>query len=175
MGKGPLTASLEDTLCSTISSPSWGLPLGLEGCSPLSQIHSQRHRSPVPSTSFWERTDGFISNLLSWGTRDLSSNLSPTCCHLPVQVLCLSSSELQPGQGPEGKWVEPGSILCISPPPPPARPVLTPSAAAPSSSRPPGQSPPSLPPPARPVRCLFSENQTRDWGEGEDPRRGSGI
>lgn len=96
-GRGHWTASLEDILSSTISSPSWNQPLRLGGRSPISQIHSHHDPSLMPQ---------------HWGARAVASNLSPTCCHLPAQVLCLSSSELQPGQDPEGKWVEPGSILC---------------------------------------------------------------
>jgi hypothetical protein len=114
--------------------------------------------SQPQAPEFQKRTNGFTSNLLSWGARAVSSNLCPTCCYLPVQVLCFSSSMLQFGQGPEGKWVEPGPSSA-----PPS--ALAPSAAAPSSSRPPGQPPPSLLP-ACPVLCLFSEKQTRDWGEG---------
>lgn len=141
VGGGHWTASLEDIL----SSPGWDQPLRLGGRSPISQIHSHCDPSLMPQI---------------WGTRAVASNLSPTCCHLPVQVLCLSSSELQPGQDPEGKWVEPGSIL-LHPP------VLAPSAVAPLLLQPPRQPLPSSCLLSQSCVCLFSESQTRDWGGGE--------
>lgn len=164
MGRGPLWACLEYTLCSTISSPSWDQPLGLEGCSPISQIHSQSHPSLVPS--IWKGQMDSSATPFP-GEQGLSPQTSPPpvvtyLCRCSVSAA--QSSSL--GKVPKASgW----SLVPASAPP-----VLAPSAAAPSSSRPPGQPPPSLPP-AHPVLCLFSENQTRDWGEGEDPRRGSGI
>lgn len=126
----------------------------------------------APSISFRERVNGLISDLLPWGKRTHSSSLSPTCCHLPVPGVQSQQLRAPARQGPGGKWVEPGSILCTPPHHPHPGPV--PSAAAPSSSRPPGQAPPSR---RLLTQCCISPLKTRlgTGGRGKHPRRGSGI
>lgn len=164
MGRGPLWACLEGTLCSIIPNPSWDQPLGLEGCSP--KFTPSAIPASCPALAFgkgkWiHQQPPFLGSKGSL-LKPLPHLLSPTCAGALSQQL-RAPARARSRRRVGGAWFHP-----LHPP------VLAPSAAAPSSSRPPGRPPPSLPP-AHPVLCLFSENQTRDWGEGEDPRRGSGI
>lgn len=147
-GRGHWTASL-DILSSTRSSPSWDQPLRLGGRSPISQIHSHQDLSLMPQ---------------HWGTRAVASNLSPPVVTYLRRCSVSAAQSSSLGKIPKASgW------------------SLVPSFAAPSSSslcscplllQPPRAAPPFLLP-ALPVLCLLSESQARDWGEGEDPRRGS--
>lgn len=125
------TAHHKNALCIITASPSWGQPVGLDSFLPSPQNHSCYPSTSGPSTpERGKEIDQHPSPLVY----QVSLSLCPTCCHLPVQVVCLSSSWLQPWPVPErqegGAW----SILC-TPPPNFQLPLQLP----PSSSRPLGK------------------------------------
>lgn len=143
--------------------------MGLGSFLPSPPNHSRYPSASGTSTpERGKETDQHASSLVY----QVSLSLCPTCCHLPVQVVCLSSSKLQPWPVPERQEGGACSILCTTLPPPQ---FPAPSAAAPSSSRPPGQTPP-------PPSCLLAQHSVSSLktrlgtgGWGEDPKRGSGI
>lgn len=129
-----------------------------------------------PSAGFWKRVNGFINNLLSWGARAVSSNLSPPV----VTYLCRCSvSDAQSsnlGKVPKASgWSQVHSLHHHHPTPPHPRP----SSNSLCSCPPPAPGPLGSPLPSCRLlsQCCVSSLKTRlgTGGRGKDPRRGSGI
>lgn len=113
MGRGPLWACLEGTLCSIISNPSWDQPLGLEGCSP--KFTPSAIPASCPALAFgkgkWiHQQPPFLGSKGSL-LKPLPHLLSPTCAG------ALSQQLRAPGKVPKASgW----SLVPSSAPPSPS-------------------------------------------------------
>lgn len=144
--------------------------MGLGSFLPSPPNHSRYPSASGTSTpERGKETDQHASSLVY----QVSLSLCPTCCHLPVQVVCLSSSKLQPWPVPERQEGGACSILCTTLPPPPISSSLCSCPLQLQASWADTPPPPSCLLAQHSVSSLKTRLGTGGWGE--DPKRGSGI